>query len=216
MMTIEGIRQRILNIYRKAPAFYRKKKLNKNKFTIFSNNCWGGEVYECYDLIKQSPTVGLFFMSSDYIKFLSNIREYLKKPLVFINPKDSQYYDKLKAEKDYGKYPVARLGDIEVFFMHYTDKQQAISKWNRRVKRIDWDHVLYKFNDQNGCTQKDIDAFIRLPYKNKICFTVNDDYVKAPYIIKINSPKNHNYIRASYEPYGNSKYVNITKVINNL
>ena len=215
-MTIEGIRQRIWNIYRKAPAFYRKKKLNKNKFTIFSNNCWRGEVYECYDLIKQSPTVGLFFMSSDYIKFLSNIREYLKKPLVFINPKDSQYYDKLKTEKNYGKYPVARLGDIEVFFMHYTDKQQAISKWNRRVKRIDWGHVLYKFNDQNGCTQKDIDAFIRLPYKNKICFTVNDDYVKAPYIIKINSPKNHNYIRASYEPYGNSKYVNITKVINNL
>lgn len=174
-MTIKGIRQRISNIYRKVLALLRRIKLNKTKFTIFSNNCWGGGVYESYDLIKQSPTVGLFFMSSDYVKFLGNIKGYLKQPLVFINPKNSKYYDKLKRETDYGKYPVAKLDDIEIFFMHYTDEQQALSKWNRRIKRINWNHVLYKFNDQNGCTQEDIDNFIKLPYKNKICFTVRDE-----------------------------------------
>ncbi|MBU6000813.1 DUF1919 domain-containing protein [Lactococcus cremoris] len=215
-MTIKGIRQRISNIYRKVLALLRRIKLNKTKFTIFSNNCWGGGVYESYDLIKQSPTVGLFFMSSDYVKFLGNIKGYLKQPLVFINPKNSKYYDKLKRETDYGKYPVAKLDDIEIFFMHYTDEQQALSKWNRRIKRINWNHVLYKFNDQNGCTQEDIDNFIKLPYKNKICFTVRDDYVKAPYIIKIKAPKSHHYIRYEYEPYGNNKYINVNKLINKL
>lgn len=215
-MSIEGLRLKILTLKRKLPANYRRKKLNKTKFTIISNNCWGGEVYECYNLIKQSPTIGLYFMSKDYIKFIKNIHFYLDLPLKFINPVESKYYDLVKNQKRYGTYPVARLGDIEIFFMHYVSRDQARTKWNRRVKRINWDHILYKFNDQNGCTQEDIDEFIKLPVKNKICFTVHDEYVKEPYIKLIKSPKTHKEIRASYEPFGNNKVVNVNDIINNL
>ena len=111
-MTIEGIRLKLLEIRRKGLAFYRIKKINKKNFTIISNNCWGGEVYESYNLIKQSPTVGLFFMASDYIKFISDLKIYLKKDLQFIDPKESRYYEKVKHSNKYGKYPVAKLGDI--------------------------------------------------------------------------------------------------------
>lgn len=215
-MTIEGLRLKLLTIKRKLPANLRKKKINKTKFTIISNNCWGGEVYECYNLIKQSPTIGLYFMASDYIKFIKNIHYYLKQPLNFIDPKTSKYYNKVKSQKGYGTYPVARLGDIEIFFMHYTSEQQVIAKWTRRINRIDWDHILYKFNDQNGCTLKDINDFINLPIKNKICFTVQDKYAKAPYIKKIKAPRSHTEIMASYEPFGNSKYVNVNDLINSL
>nr|WP_262352315.1 DUF1919 domain-containing protein [Lactiplantibacillus plantarum] len=95
-------------------------------------------------------------MASDYIKFIYNVKKYLNQKLVFIDPKNSKYIDILKNDKFYGKYPVARLGDIEIFFMHYTSQKQVISKWNRRIKRINWDHILYKFNDQNGCTIDDL------------------------------------------------------------
>lgn len=215
-MSIEGLRLKLLTLKRKLPANFRKRKLNKNKFTIISNNCWGGEVYECYNLIKQSPTIRLYFMSKDYIKFIKDIHHYINQPLNFINPKDSKYYDIVKNQKRYGTYPVARLDDIEIFFMHYVSKEQAKAKWNRRVKRIDWDHILYKFNDQNGCSMNEIEEFIALPVKNKICFTVHKEYLKAPYIKLIKAPKSHQEIRASYEPFGKSKYVNVNDLINSL
>lgn len=211
-MTIEGIRLKILEFRRKSIANFRQKKLNKKEFTIISNNCWGGEVYESYNLIKQSPTIGLFFMASDYIKFISDIHRYLKCELKFIDPKSSKYYLTLKSDPKFGKYPVAKLDDIEIFFLHYSSKEQVIQKWNRRLK----DHILYKFNDQNGCTEKDIIDFVNLPIENKICFTVRKSYSEYPNVVRIKAPKNHTYIRASYEPFGNSKYVNVNEVINRL
>ena len=155
-------------------------------------------------------------MASDYIKFIYNIKKYLNQKLVFIDPKNSKYIDILKNDKFYGKYPVARLGDIEIFFMHYTSQKQVISKWNRRIKHINWDHILYKFNDQNGCTIDDLKKFEQLPVKNKVFFTVRDDFSKYSDSVKINAPKSHAFIRASYEPFGNSKYININKIINEL
>lgn len=111
-MTYEGLRLKILGVRRKNFSTLRKKKIKKEKFTIISNNCWGGEIYESYNLIKQSPTVGLFFMASDYIKFVYDIREYLTKDLIFIDPNDSKYIELLKKDRFYGNYPVAKLGDI--------------------------------------------------------------------------------------------------------
>lgn len=215
-MTYEGLRLKILGVRRKNFSTLRKKKIKKEKFTIISNNCWGGEIYESYNLIKQSPTVGLFFMASDYIKFVYDIREYLTKDLIFIDPNDSKYIELLKKDRFYGNYPVAKLGDIEIFFMHYKSKSQALNKWKRRIKRINWDHILYKFNDQNGCTIDDLKKFENLPVKNKIFFTVRDDFAKYQNVIKIKAPKTHTFIKASYEPFGNSKYVNINNLINKL
>lgn len=215
-MTYEGLRLKLLAFRRIRFANLRRKKLNKQKFTIISNNCWGGEVYESYNLIKQSPTVGLFFWASDYIKFIKSLHYYLEQPLVFIDPKSSIHFDDLKNDRHYGSYPVAKLGDIEIYFMHYKSKKQVIQKWNRRVKRIDWNHILYKFNDQNGCTLEDIKEFEKLPVKNKICFTVNKGFSKYPDVIKIKSPKSHKFIRASYEPFGASRYININDLINAL
>ena len=76
-MTIEGLRLRILKLYRKIPAKRRNKKLKEKEFTIISNNCWGGMTYECYNLRKDTPTIGLYFMSHDYIRFISNLKYYL-------------------------------------------------------------------------------------------------------------------------------------------
>ncbi|MDA8226458.1 MAG: DUF1919 domain-containing protein [Desulfitobacterium hafniense] len=35
------------------------------------------------------------------------------------------------------------------------------------VKRINWEHLWVKFNDQNGCTEDLIKAFDELPFKKK-------------------------------------------------
>lgn len=81
MPTYEGLRLKILKYWRIGFADYRKKKLKSTDFTIISNNCWGGMIYESYNLPKESPTVGMFFIAKDYIEFLSDIKGYVNGKL---------------------------------------------------------------------------------------------------------------------------------------
>ena len=83
MSKIEGIRLKINKFFRLTFAEKRKKKLKNQNFTIISNNCWGGMIYESYNLRKNSPTVGLFIMPKDYIKFIKNLKKYLIIKLTF-------------------------------------------------------------------------------------------------------------------------------------
>lgn len=93
MPTYEGLRLKVLKYWRLGLANYRKKQLKYTDFTIISNNCWGGMIYESYNLPKESPTVGMFFMAKDYIEFLSDLRGYINGKLTFIKPEESRWKD---------------------------------------------------------------------------------------------------------------------------
>ena len=90
-MTYEGIRLRLLSLDRSLFRKIRNKKLVNKEFTIISNNCWGGMIYDSYGLRKNSPTVGMFIMADDYIKFISDLRGNTSKELTFIDPETSTF-----------------------------------------------------------------------------------------------------------------------------
>ena len=216
MASIEGIRLRINKFFRLKFSNVRNKKLSNHNFTIISNNCWGGMIYESYNLEKQTPTVGLYIMPSDYIQFISNIREYLKMKLEFIKPEDSKYYDKLKNDPRFGTYPIGKLNNIEIMFLHYKSEEEAIEKWKRRVNRINWNRIIYKFNDQNGCSDEDINKFLKLPYENKVFITVKKVKSDKAMIFRVHQLFNKKFVYSSMEPFGNkiTKYINNIKEIN--
>lgn len=178
MPTYEGLRLKLLKYWRVGLAEHRRRQLSCTDFTIISNNCWGGMIYESYNLPKESPTVGMFFMADDYIEFLRDLRGYVNGTLDFISPQESRWKDapQVSGDKRYGTYPVGVLSNgrnsIEIFFLHYHSEQDAREKWDRRVKRINWDKLLIKFNDQNGCTSQNVSDYMSLPFKNKLFFTV--------------------------------------------
>lgn len=190
MPTYEGIRLKLLKIRRDLLANYRRNQLTNTDFTIISNNCWGGMIYESYNLPKQTPTVGMFFMAKDYIKFLKRLPEYLNAELTFINPELSRWKNEQQVSEDkrFGTYPIGTLfvegESIEIFFLHYHSAEEAEDKWERRCKRIVQERMIVKFNDQNGCTEDDIEEFIKLPFQNKLFFTAKhweheDEYRKV-------------------------------------
>ncbi|MGN0376288.1 MAG: DUF1919 domain-containing protein [Suilimivivens sp.] len=216
MPTYEGLRLKIQKPIRKKFANLRKKKLKQTDFTILSNNCWAGMLYESYNLPKQTPTVGLFFMASDYIKFLSYIKKYLSIKPEFISPEQSKWKSYFKNNDKFGSFPIARLDDIEIFFLHYHSEKEAEEKWQRRIQRINWDKLIVKFNDQNGCTKEDIDEFFRLPFKNKLFFSCKKWNGISDEAIYIKQPKRYNQIMASYEPFGRNRYVDLTGLINSI
>lgn len=231
-MTYEGLRLKLLEIYRKAPAKLRRKKLKNQNFTIISNNCWGGMIYEQYGISKQTPTVGLFFMAQDFITFISDLHGYINAELKFISPEKSKWKNNPEIQNDrrFGSYPIGILNngnnEIEIFFLHYHNEKDALEKWQRRCQRIHWDSMLYKFNDQNGCTENNIEQFVNLPLTNKLFFTSKKWEQEDIWKEKIRKydgefcyirqfPK-YDHIMASYEPFGKNRYFDTLNYFNNI
>lgn len=215
MATYEGFRLKVNKIMRQMNQEKWKSELLNNDFTIISNNCWGGMIYECYGMKKLSPTVGLYFMAGDYIKFISDLKKYIYEPLEMIDVEESKYKNMFLAP-GIKRCPIGLLKDIEIMFLHYKDNDDAIAKWNRRVERINWDNLLIKFNDQNGCTEDDLIKFLELDLRNKLFFTCKKWNVDDKSIIKIKQPFNHDHIMASYEPFAHNKYLDVTRYLNKM
>ena len=49
--------------------------------TIISNNCWGGFVYQKFNLQYRTPFVGLFIFAPDYIELLENFDTLIEKKM---------------------------------------------------------------------------------------------------------------------------------------
>lgn len=131
-------KRRIRNFVNPYLAPYRRNKLVRfgisSDFTIISNNCWAGLVYQYFGLPYNTPTAGLFFFAQDYIKFVYKFKDYLKKDLQFIPHEASQCHDILLS---YGgecvSCPIAKCGDIEIIFMHYHTAEEANENGNEEL-----------------------------------------------------------------------------------
>lgn len=146
-----------------------QRSLSNKDFVIVSRNCWGGQIYQQLNMPYNTPFVGLFFYGPCYMKLLKDFDRYMGVDLNFIPV--SKYKD---AKND---YPIGVLDDIEIHFQHYSNEDEAHSKWNRRKKRMllqqDKNHYFFMICDRRGVTPEDLTDFHGLPFKNKVSFSIN-------------------------------------------
>lgn len=193
----------------------RCKKLINNNFSIISNNCYAGWVYRNFNLPYKTPTVGLFIMPDDYIKLINNLKYYfLECDLKFIDCNNSKYKDYLKYKDErFGSYPIGLLDDIEIHFLHYANEKEAKEKWNRRCKRVNWDNLILKFDDQNLCTFDNLKDFSRIKTSaKKICFVANQENKLDKDFIYVKEFKKDSYMID--DTWYNNKYVDLIKFLN--
>lgn len=190
-------------------AKYRRNKLNNKNFTIISNNCWGGHVYRYFNLPYDSPTIGLYLFSADYIKFIGNLKYYIDKDLTFINYKNSKYKDEL-VKYNQVNVPIGKVEDIEIIFLHYHSEDEARTKWNRRKARIHWDNLYYKMSEQNLCSPDLLMQFELIDLANKFVFVTKDYGLKSQVIFKDCS--NMDFIPNDTTNF--RKYINIINWLN--
>lgn len=143
----------------------RKRLINNTDFTIISNNCWGGVLYEYFGIQKNSPTIGMYFFASDYLKFIKNLKYYTSIEMKVIPSQKSKYYKKL-VEMGSAQAPVGVLDDIEISLLHYHNPEEAIEKWGRRIERINWDNLIVKFSYMNECTYEMLKEFDEIDFSN--------------------------------------------------
>lgn len=190
-----------------------KQKLSYSNFTIISNNCWGGWVYRYFGLPYSSPTVGLFFLAEDYLRFVSDLKYYMSKELVFIAPDAVHRVDEVAGYVDmFGKYPIGRIKDVDIHFLHYENEEEAYEKWNKRKERMDWSRIIVKMSQQNLWSDEIARKFDELPLPNKLFFETKKFYLSNTTEVLFRRDKGLPNTRNEGEVY--RRYINMLKYIN--
>ena len=190
-------------------------RLKQKDFTIISNNCWGTFIYKKFDLPYQSPFVNLFIFAEDYIRLVENFSPEILNNIHFITHQESKHIDELKSRGHYNlPYPIGIIGDgIEIHFLHYTQEDDAREKWNDRIKRINYEMLLFKFSDSEICKDSLVERFDQLPFKNKICFTAKP-FPKLKSVVYLKHFKGTTRVRDEWK-HSDREY-SIFNLLNNL
>ncbi|HEX3797830.1 MAG TPA: DUF1919 domain-containing protein [Verrucomicrobiae bacterium] len=152
---------------------WTRRQMRGINFTVVSNNCWGAHIYQQLDRPYATPFVGLFLMPDCYLRLLSDFRNHLAKPITWKAASKYDELNRMRSEKGLS-YPIGDLGaDIEIHFLHYTNADEALVKWNRRRERmtVNDNELLIKFCDRDGCTPAQMAKFDALNFSKKVCFT---------------------------------------------
>lgn len=191
-----------------------KIRLRNKDFSIISDDCWGGRVYTDVGISYTSPTVNLFFYSSCFLKLVQDLQHYIDKELEFVTT--SKYEIANQSRKNSGKnYPIGKLGDIEIHFLHSKDNEDAKTKWNNRKSRLNYDKLFFKFSDAYLIDEKDLIEFENLPLKNKVIF-VSKKYEGLNNAIHLKEFEKEGFVGDAFKyRWIYRKYFNSVKWLNN-
>lgn len=137
--------------------------LRQEKITILSNTCLGAYIYEELGLEYTSPTIYAGCWGSSYLKFIKEYEKMLEL--------DMEIYDKETFYKG-NPYTMEHMmpkgiinNDIIWDFLHNTDVNEAVQKWNVRKKRCNLKNVAILMVIH---TDEEAKCFEELPYAKKI------------------------------------------------
>ena len=136
----------------------KRKRLKNKDFSLIASNCNGAFILHDLGLRFRSPFVNLWMKPKEFIKLLSNLKQYMETPLKFTSEEGIQY-------------PIGLLDDVKIYFQHYKSEDEALKKWNERKKRINYDNLFILFKENGKCTKDDLSSFDKLSFRNKIVFT---------------------------------------------
>lgn len=161
------IRARIGNLADRRLIRDDRRRLQDRDFTLIANDCFGGAVYQRYDVPYRTPLIGLMLMAPDYLELAENLDAALAAPLTFRS--ESRHAD-VRARHPGNAFPVGYLGgQIELLFVHYPTEKSARSVWERRRDRVDLGNVLLKFDGSKDLADDDTRSrFDALPFRRKL------------------------------------------------
>ena len=135
-----------------------KKEYIAENVTFISQNCIGGVFYSDMGMKFLSPTINLYFKEPDFVRFVQKL----------------EYYMGLELEMSWEEeYPVGRLDDITVYFMHYNTCREAKESWEKRKQRINWNKIVILATDMVGFDDSTWKEWKKIQYP-KILFSATD------------------------------------------
>lgn len=144
MKLVNTIKYRIWKLCKKYRCKGYRRRFTNADVSIISMNCTGGILYHDLGLKFLSPTVNMYMKAEDFIKFCENLSNYLAIDNLIECADKSIVGDRT--------YPVAKLGDIYLYLVHYKTVYEAERKWNERKQRINPSKIVILNNDREGMT----------------------------------------------------------------
>lgn len=152
-------------------AYFRRQLIKEEIPTILCNNCSAGFIYRMLGVQRISPTINNIILSDDYMRLCREPEKYLQQDM------ETAYWGVWRGEK----CPIGRINDIEVYFVHDTNQKEALDRWNRLRKRVNYDHLVYLFVDigfnGNGCLfYSDVRKFCSMKQRH-LCILNKNMYI---------------------------------------
>ena len=167
---------------RNVSKIWRRIGLKNTDFSIISNNCTGGYVYQYFGIGYCTPTEGIGLSVDDYLKLIQNPRHYFTHSLKFVNPESTERY----RLGEHFTYPAALIDDITVYFRHYPTKEEAENKWKRRSSRINYEKLLFLLSESETMRDEHVVQFCKiLSETQKPGFLLTSKSVSGPYVINV-------------------------------
>lgn len=193
--------------------FYRRIGLHSKDFSIISNNCTGGYVYQYYGVAYNTPTEGLYFTTEDYLKIIQRPEYYFKHEVELIDPHESVL---AKAGKKIN-HPVGKIDDVEIYFLHYPDPYEALGKWYRRCSRINYKKLFFLLTETELMRDGHLQQFSGIIENgnNGVCLTMKD--YSIPHTLYVaNVPSDDDNGNAAWKPQIIISSLNWKQIINSL
>ena len=187
-----------------------KKMLESEDFTIISSNCLAGKIYNHFGIKYKTPTIGLFFYGEDFLNFIEDIDKYLISELDFIKTSKHDEINKMREEHNL-RYPIGKIDDIEIQFLHYENQFEAKEKWTRRCKRINKHNIFIIDTDRDGFKTSYVERYDKINYP-KIIFTSKQN--DKQFMIQIKEYIEKDCVGDLYNDCYLFKYVNFVNWIN--
>jgi uncharacterized protein (DUF1919 family) len=144
------------------------KQLRNTEFCLISNNCLGRRLYQILGRDYNTPFVGLFMMPACFTELVTHFEGYMRQELRFVN--ESKYPAHNRQRNASEPYPIGILGNAEIHFLHYKSEKEALEKWNRRKRRIDYKHLYYVTVANGLYDEAMLTKFAGSDASNKVCF----------------------------------------------
>lgn len=80
--------------------------------------------------------MGVYFYADEYIKFLSNLENYLSIEPIIIPKNKSKYAKQLSELKVYRYFPIGLIDGVEVVFLHYRSDKEAIENGKKEKRGL--------------------------------------------------------------------------------
>lgn len=82
----------------------------------------------------------------------------------------------MKLEIEWGEeYPIGKLDDISIHFMHYDNCTEAENCWNKRKERVNLNKIVVVSTDMEGFDDAVFEQWNRIEYP-KVLFTAHEKY----------------------------------------
>ena len=144
-----------------------KKIYNVENISFISQNCIGGIIYHDMEQKFLTPTINLYLMANDFVKFVENLEYYLNQELIML---------------DGTEVVTGKIDDLEIYFLHYHSNEEALNKWNDRKQRINFEKIFVIQTDRDGFDDDTFTRFKRLPYP-KALITGNEKWKDEEFVI---------------------------------